>query len=76
MIKIHIFLGNVVPPVMSVTFDIRIANDIKLADFEKTVSAHHFLIRLFFFVQKIKNELNNSHMNYNFVSPNVAKSLV
>ena len=29
--------GNVVPPVLSVTFDIRIANDIKLDEFEKMV---------------------------------------
>lgn len=30
-------LGNVVPPELSITFDIRIANDIKLDEFEKTV---------------------------------------
>ncbi|XP_055303614.1 aminoacylase-1-like [Sitodiplosis mosellana] len=30
--------GNVVPPVLSVVFDIRIANDIKLDEFEKTIN--------------------------------------
>lgn len=36
--------GNVVPPVLSVTFDIRIANDIKLDEFEKRVNRNKSLI--------------------------------